>query len=454
MRTLWAILLLAFIITPARADEPAKPHRYADQLARECDDLIAAALKRPYGWAWAELDESADPKKPSRNVPVSLGLLGTPSAGLLLFYASDLLHEPKYADAALNVARGIAASQQSVGKFPGKPLFGPTSVSSKEPLTPLPDRTSTRASLALLLSIIDEATPREATDRAASRGAAWLMRQQSESGAWLVIYPPGAKPSDGTRLARFDTPEFRDCTLAMMLAYETLGDPFQRRSVEKSAAFILKARVTGVTNFGANLWQSAYGANAIAPDKIAEFPAGVDTLASRYTMQTLLSTWVILGDGPRLTACEEAWKTINELIKGDDNLWHRRFSFKGASLDPPPKPPSVIGETVAPPATDPLLAPTVQTVAIARDLGREEFRAKLTSAFTPKQNLALTISGLSENPMAVDFPANFEDARDYLKAHEQQFQLIEGATPSELRERVKRLWALYLRAKLESQLGI
>lgn len=454
MRSLWAIFFIALLTTFASADEPAKPHRYADQLARECDDLIAAALKRPYGWAWAELDESADPKKPSRNIPVSLEPLGTPTAGLVLFYASDLLHEPKYAEAALNVAKGVAASQQSVGKFPARPLFGPTSVASKENLNPLPDRTSTRASLALLLSIIDDATPRETTDRAASRGAVWLMRQQAESGAWLVIYPPDAKPSDGTRLARLDTPEFRDCTMAMMLAYETLGDPFQRRAVEKTSAFIMKARVSGATNFGANLWQSAYGANAVAPEKIAEFPTGVDILASRYTMQTLLSTWVILGEGPRLTACEDAWKTINELIKGDDNLWHRRFSFKGASLDPPPKPPSAIGETVAPPATDPLLAPTVQTLAVARDLGREKFRAKLATTFTPKQTLALTISGLCENPMAVDFPTTLEEAQDYLKSHEQEFQLIEGANPSDLREKVKRLWVLYLRAKLERQLGI
>jgi hypothetical protein len=455
MRKFWAMLVVVFAAASVRADDPPKPHRYADQLERECDELIGAAMKRPYGWAWAEAVTTADPKKPApRNIPVSLEPLGTPAAGLLLFYASDLLNKPEYAEAALNVARGVAASQQGVGKFPARPLFGPTTVSSKEPLGPLPDRASTRASLALLLSLMDEANPREVTDRAASRGAVWLMRQQAESGAWLVIYPPGAKPLSGTRLARFDTPEARDCILTMMLAYETLGDPFQRSSVEKSAAFVMKTRITGVTNFGTGLWQSAYTANGIAPDKITEFPKGVDTLASRYCMQTLLSTWVILGDGQRLSACEEAWKTLNELIKGEDNLWHRRFSFKGASLDPPPKPPSMIGETLPPPAIDPSLEPTVQTLAIAKDLGREKFRARLKSNFTPKQSLAQAISGLSDDPMAVDFPNTIEDAQDYLKSHEQQFKQIEDLNPSDLREKVKRLWALYLRAKLESKLGV
>jgi hypothetical protein len=456
MRAFLVILFVAASCTGAWADEPAgKPGRYARQLARECDDLIASALKRPYGWAWAEVRETADAKPgAARNVPVSLQPMETPAAGLVLLYSSQLLKEPKYFDAALNVGRGVAAAQQPVGKFPATALFGPTSATSKEPLRPLPDRASTRVSLALLLSLVDEANPRETIDRSASRGAVWLMRQQAESGAWLTIYPPNAKAADGTRVARLDTPEARDCMLTMMLAYEVLGDPFQRRSVEKSAAFLMKARITGATNFGAGLWQSAYTGTGIAVDQIAEFPASVDTLASRYTMESLLSTWVILGDGQRLAAAESAWKSLNELIKGDDNLWHRRFSFKGASLDPPPKPPAFIGETTAPPADDPLLPPLVRTLAVARDLGREKFRAKLGANFTPKQCLAQVISGLSEEPMSADFPSVMEEAQDYLKRHEQDFKLIEGETPAGLSAKVRRLWWVYLRAKVEVGLGV
>lgn len=455
MRLSWFILFVAASFTCAWADEPAaKPGRYAQQLAHECDDLIASAIKRPYGWGWAEVAERTDTAKvPPRNIPVSMQAMETPSAGLVLLYASELLKEPRYFDAALNVGRGVSAAQQSVGKFPAKALFGPTSATSKEPLGPLPDRASTRASLALLLSLVDEAHPRETIDRSASRGAVWLMRQQAESGAWLTIYPPNAKPGDGTRVARLDTPEARDCMLTVMLAHEVLGDPFQRTSVEKSAAFLLKTRITGATNFGAGLWQSAYTATGIAVDHIAEFPASVDTLTSRYTMQTLLSTWVIMGDGQRLTAAESAWKSLNELIRGDDNLWHRRFSFKGASLDPPPKPPAFIGETTAPPADDPLLPPLVHTLAVARDLGREKFRARLSTAFTPKQCLAQVISGLSEEPMSADFPTVMEEAHDYLKAHEQDFKQIEGEPPAGLSAKVRRLWWLYLRAKIEARVG-
>jgi len=270
----------------------------------------------------------------------------------------------------------------------------------------------------------------------------------------MVVYPPGAAPADGTRIARLDTAETRDSILAMMLAYEVLGEPIQRRSVEKSLAFLLKARVSPGTNIGAALWQPVYGGNAVAVDQLAEFPAGVDSLASRYSMQAMLSAWVVLGDDQRLAACEAASKSLNDLIKGDDGFWHRRFSFKGASLDPPPKAPSNIGETVAPLPTDPGLALTSQTIATARELGREKFRERLNANFTPKQHLAQVICGLTDDPMSLDFPAVMEEAQDYLKRHEKQFQAIEGASPDDLAGKVKRLWALYLRAKLESRVGI
>src|SRR3954451_19930606 len=126
MRVTWLALLILLTVplSPARAD---KPTRYATLLARECDELIAAAIKRPYGWGWTELDAPADPKQlPAGRIPVSLEPANTPSAGLLLLYAADLLHQPKYTDAARNVARAVAASQEPSGKFPSQALFGNT----------------------------------------------------------------------------------------------------------------------------------------------------------------------------------------------------------------------------------------------------------------------------------------------------------------------------------------
>ena len=95
-----------------RADD--KPHRYADELRQQADSLIASAIKRPYGWGWteAEPEESAAAKvkvKPAY-VPVAMGPGETPAAGLILLWAAKLQNEPKYAEAARQVARGVAAS--------------------------------------------------------------------------------------------------------------------------------------------------------------------------------------------------------------------------------------------------------------------------------------------------------------------------------------------------------
>src|SRR5947207_7711432 len=105
MRSLFIVCTFLTLFSPARADERT-PQKYQSLLARECDALIATAVKRPYGWAW-ELTSDQDSKKTPRSVAISLEPAATPAAGLLLLYAGDLLHEPKYSDAAGNVARGI-----------------------------------------------------------------------------------------------------------------------------------------------------------------------------------------------------------------------------------------------------------------------------------------------------------------------------------------------------------
>jgi hypothetical protein len=462
MRSLLIVSILLTRFASAQADEPAQ-RKYQSLLARECDALIASAVKRPYGWAWA-LTSDQDSKKTPRNVAVSLEPAATPAAGLLLLYTGDLLHEPKYTDAARNVARGIAAAQHSSGKFPTQALFGPTAASSNEPAAPLPDRAFTRGALALLLSVLDsdEKDKPEIISRAAARGASWLLRQQAESGAWPITYPAGALPQDAMRLVRLDTSDTRDCILTMLYAYEVLGDPMQRRSVEKSAAFLIKARSPLATNIAPGLWPSACIPTGVRFDKPPEFSADAnDILASRYAMQSLFAIWVILGDGQRLTACEIAAKSIDELIKGDDGELHQHFSKKGVNLGAPPaaqQPNQIFGPSTAPlppPATDAALLPSRQAVALARNLGREQFRDRLTAAgFTPKQHLAQTITGLSDQPMAGDFPLAPTDAPAYLKQYEREFTAIEQPAPADLNARMQRLWALFLRARVEQRLGI
>ena len=80
-----------------------------------------------------------------------------------------------------------------------------------------------RAALALLLSLSDDpAKQEEIIGRAASRGAKWLLKQQAETGAWPISFPPGATPQDSSRIVRLDTTDTRDTVLTMLLA---VGSP-------------------------------------------------------------------------------------------------------------------------------------------------------------------------------------------------------------------------------------
>jgi hypothetical protein len=454
-----ALLVFLAVVISARAEDAPKPHRYATLLARECDDLIASAVKRPYGWGWAELDASTDPNKlPAGRIPVSLEPGATPAAGLLLLYAGDLLKDPKYADAAHNVARGVAAAQQPSGKFPSQALFGNTAASSTEPPAALPDRASTRAALALLLSLTDDpARQEEVIARAASRGAKWLLKQQAETGAWPISFPPGAAPQESSRIVRLDTTDTRDTILTMQLAYEVLGDPFQRRATERSVEYLLKVRSGTGLEIGPGIWGPAYTLSALPVEKSLDFATGYDTLASRYSMQAIFGVWVILGDGQRLSAADLAARSIEDLIKNDDGHWHRHFNYKGVSTDTQAttrQAGRIFGpaETEAVAASsDPGLASALDTIAQAKEAGREKFRERLMADVPLKQHLAQVASGLSEGVLTPDFPTTLDQVSAYLKQHGAQFRLIDGGTEAGFGGKVARIWAIYLRAKLEKR---
>ncbi|HEY7117654.1 MAG TPA: hypothetical protein VH475_13780 [Tepidisphaeraceae bacterium] len=451
------ILSTTLILNVARADEPnPKTRHYAAQLARQCDDLIASAVKRPYGWGWAPASEAeATPQTaPPRGAPVAVDPAATASAGLVLLHASELLDDPGLRDAAVNAARGVAAAQETSGRVPAQALFGSTSATTKEAPAALADRAPTRAAMALLLSLYDENDPRlETVNRAAPRAARWLLRQQAESGAWPILYPPGATPQRATRLVRLDTPDTRDCTLAMLLAYEVMGDPVHRRCAERSLDFLFRCRTGMGMDVGAGLWPSGCTLGAQPVAKVPELPPGVDALASRYAMQTFFAVWVVLGDGSRLAACDQASKSLDALFKGADGGYHRRFDAKGGASDVVPTTQrSLFGTSQAagePPATDPAVTPTIRTIAVAQKAGREAFRERLSIHFAPKQHLAQAIAGLSDGPMLLELPQNREEVEAWLKTYDQRRRLS-GEAP----QTADRLWLLYLRARVEKQFGV
>src|SRR3954469_4551424 len=123
----WLTLIaLAVPVSSLRAADDALRSQsrghYATQLATECDALLDSAVRRPYGIGWSRAATGDDGK---HNVaqPVAMGTGATPAAGLVLELAAQVLDEPKYHAAAIEVARGIASAQNAAttGKVPDEP---------------------------------------------------------------------------------------------------------------------------------------------------------------------------------------------------------------------------------------------------------------------------------------------------------------------------------------------
>jgi hypothetical protein len=206
------------------------------------------------------------------------------------------------------------------------------------------------------------------------------------------------------------------------------------------------------------MWQTAYTPSALLLETMpSDFPPGADAVASRQCMQTFLASWAVLGDGARLASCELAAKSLGGLIESADGHWRRRFDPKGATSD---QDAADRGSIFGRPDEDkiekgdPRLAPTLETIAAAKALGREKFRERLAAGFTIKQHLAQVLVGLSDTPMRLDFPQTPGEVEHYLKQHEERFRLSAGSAPTDLRGKIQHVWALYLRAKVEREFGI
>jgi hypothetical protein len=382
MRLWICVLVLAAIgCAAARAQDAAK------ELRAECEGLIGEAVKRPFGWGWAVSGEVEKGKT------VVVDVKGSAAAGFLLWRAGEVLREPKFTEAARQVGRGLAAGQHQTGKFAGEVTFGATSAVDREAMTALVDRSATRAALGFLLTVCEgKEKESEAIARAAARGARWLDKQQADSGAWPVMWPAaGAKGA--MRLVRLDTAETRDCVLAMLLAYEVLGDPFYRSSVEKSVEWLLERRYSTMASVGGGLWQTAYSLGGRVDERPEFGPKALDLLASRYSLQTVLSVYIVLGEGTRLMACETAAKSMKALMDGE-GAWHRRFGLRGEVVDAG----TMEGGALTPAAerrveSDAVLAGVLEGVQRVREAGREKMAGEV------KGRLAEVVVGLSDSPV-------------------------------------------------------
>ena len=456
--------LLSLVLLVTAPQQLIATTRYADQLSRECDDLIAVSLKRPYGWAWAK--ERGQVKSKPAVQTADFDPPGTAGAAFVLYWSGDFLDRPAYREAAYNAARGIAAAQQSTGQIPANPVFSPAVVGGHDPSQLVANRAASRAALALYLSLLDDTGGKdENLRRYAAAPLNWLLKQQGAGGAWPQSHPPTTAPKDAVRIIRLDTPDYRDSVFAMLLASEVLGDVRTRFSVERSIQLLLRMRIGGALRPGNFLWATAYTLDGYASPRLPDYPPGVDVLASRNAMQILSAAYLMLDDPAPYDGEKNAWsKPLLDAAIGIGKLpkyegkWLRRYDFDVRATPAPPSTQPTGFET-----TPPFIPPSQRTDVWGLstltedaqnlvDSGRERFGTALAVNFTIHQRLAAALCGLDDDPFSVELPVRDEDVAGYLKDHVAKFSSLDEPPMSSLSERVRRIYLLLIRAKLERRL--
>jgi hypothetical protein len=452
----WAIGFFAAVVclvAPAAgaADAPP-PSRQA--LAAECDALIAAAVKTPYGWGWQgdAAPPAAGPQgragRPTR--AATIDARRTAAAGLVLHVAGQSLGEERFAKAAVQAARALAAVQLNTGQVPAAGVVGANAGGRDAPLA-VPSRAATCAALGLFLAVAqdagDEGAAATATRRAGLKAANWLVSQQTRHGGWLVTHPADAPPGEGTKLVRLDGVEYRDATVALCLAARVLGDERLLRGARAALQDLDALRMGDEKTRGLHLWTTAYTADGAILDSVPEFAPAVDTLAARNAMQALLAARVLLDEEAATPMLNEAAVALAKLPKHHDE-WRRRYEL----VAPPPA--QQVGDEPAGPKEDeppvsPLFPPDdgrsleagesfavsgvdeiVRAAGKLESLGAEKYRLALGGRLPVEHRAALLLCGLYDDALSVETPR--QDAKT-----------AGGDVPGRLRRGAAMAWALW-----------
>jgi hypothetical protein len=391
------VVISTCVAAAAAAAAAAERGPAAQQLAQECDALIATAVKRPYGWAWtAQANDGAGDRKPQ----VDMRPGATPAAGAVLLWAGALLGEPRYIEAAVNDARGVVAAQASNGNVVTEPTFGP-SVGKREPPAAVPDRAATRAGAALLLACVgaDESKD-ELLKRAAVRATAWLAKQQANDGGFPTEPPVDAPRSVATRLIRLDDRDVRDSTFALLLSATSADDKLAARAAQRSTEKLVGMRTSAPGRFN-HLWSTWYRQNGDLEDGLHESPPGADMIASRRAIETLLAAALLANDEHAKLAARDAAQSLRAL-RDTQGRWTRLYVSSGEQ--PRPSDESIFGPASTQPS-DALwrggtfgLDGVLEAVDQLVQLGPAEMSARLSESVTIQERLAATVLGVTDHP--------------------------------------------------------
>jgi hypothetical protein len=447
------------------------------QLRRECDALLSVATVRGYGIAWDEGATAESGHFPKPRV-VAMGIAATPAAGLALLWAGRMLNEPRYRAAAERVARAVIASETGQGRVHPNPVFGPSAGGRDDPEV-TPDRASSTASLGLFLGLMEAEQPTTAPSEGASdqtdewpemlRGGAsrlafWLARQQAPNGFWPSTFPSGPWTKETVRIIRLDSPDYRDSTLGMLVAFDLLHDEALGHLARQPLDGLLHVRLAADVH-APSLWCCACTVNAVGiPDN---FPKGPDVSASRYAMQTMLCAYLMTGDRRFAQAFDEAAETLAQSARPDGS--YDRFlnpaalsqmkRVMGKDSDDQPRTffakPTTTAVKPKVPLVDLALSgsfdvPELEAAdARLRKLSLAAYRDGFAGGFSLHEQIEASLCGLMNDPGTFELPVTAGDVRAWMDAHQPMMGLAQGPVPDGLSDRVRRLWALLVRVRVD-----
>jgi hypothetical protein len=315
-KTRGALVCLFLLLAPSIATAST-----ASDLTDACNALLASAVSRPYGLGWpGEASEIS-----SRQPKIGLGPGQTPAAALVLFRAGRVLSEPKFTDAAIAAAHGIARCQLDTGKIGDQGIFATFPV-GQDVSVGARDRTTTSAALGLFLEILrNQPTRDERIVSAAGRAANWLTRQQLHDGAWPTEMKFGDS-SHATRYLRLDTTDWRDCTLAMLEA----GQILERRELvhngEGAANVLVLLQLHDPKAAWAAAWAPLYHVNGSPVKDLDKAFYALNSTASLHAAQTLVGSYLLNYDRPTMDALTRFASTMT-ILRTPTGDWYRLYGL-------------------------------------------------------------------------------------------------------------------------------
>jgi hypothetical protein len=417
------IVLAAFQAVVSAAD--AKPSSSTNPSSAQTSLLVArgdaaiqGAVKGAQGWGWEErgnvlLRRSG---KPIINTPL------TATTGIGLLWAGQLLGDAKYQQAALEAARGVASVQTHSGQIRLRGAMGAVT-GAKDLAAEVPDRAPTRAALAVILLVIDsdrDIPKVQGLRSSATHAAHWMLSQQGATGAWPMAFPPGAAPGKGTRLCRLDDRDYRDTSLAMLLASEVLQSKDLARGYSRAANALVEMRVPAPSHIDHALWGPAYTLGGEATERIPELFGRIDLLACRYAMETLLAGYLVTGKAEYDEALEAAAAAIRELPRDRGKL-HRRYDRRGRPVFPATREAPEPGSFRDAPLDEEEDAaqacginPLLDIIEQISRNGGPKVAKSIEQSFSMRQRIAVLLCGRDNDAL---IQADGVDPRDFLDFH-------------------------------------